>query len=150
MTAKKKQTLNKKQLTLIDALFSSGMTESQALSRNKVRRSTYRRWLVDQVFIEELNFRVESAQLQSELILARYSPFAAAKLLELTESEKEETARKACLDIIELSAKKVRKKPENDNSQGTGLPQKFRPEVAKKLLEVLARENWGQNQTVNK
>ena len=36
----------------------------------------------------------------SELIIARCRGLAAAKLVELTGCEKEETARKACMDII--------------------------------------------------
>ena len=135
MSAKKKNRLRKEQMALIDSLFSGNMSEEQILSKHNVRRSLYRKWLTNESFNEELKFRMESARRQSELIIARYAPFAAAKLVELMESEKEETARKACLDIISVPVQKtaIDKKP-----VGQPNPSTIQPEVASRLLAALA------------
>ena len=55
--------------------------------------------------------RVERAVQRTRLIIARYAPLAASKLVQLTESENQETARKACLDIISMIS------PDNRNPQ---------------------------------
>ena len=139
MKAKKKGRLRKEQIALIDSLFAGNMSEEQILSKHNVRRSLYRKWLANESFGEELKFRMESARRQSELIIARYAPFAAAKLVELMESEKEETARKACLDIISIPVQKppIEKEPA-DNRQEPPNPAAIQPEVASRLLAALA------------
>ena len=139
MKAKKKRRLRKEQMALIDSLFAGNMSEEQVLSKHNVRRSLYRKWLTNESFGEELKFRMESARRQSELIIARYAPFAAAKLVELMESEKEETARKACLDIISIPAQKpaIEKGPAGNSPDPAG-PAAIQPEVASRLLAVLA------------
>ncbi|MHC4890828.1 MAG: hypothetical protein ACYTEO_15340, partial [Planctomycetota bacterium] len=83
-------------------MFSGELDEQAVLAKHKVSRSLYDRWLADDGFAEQFSRRIASAHRQSELIIARYAPLAAAKLVQLTESENQETARKACLDIISL------------------------------------------------
>ena len=90
--------------------------------------------------------RIAGAYRQSELILARYAPLAAAKLVELTESDNQETRRKACLDIISLQDKKQneqdKKRPskiEQNASETTDQPD-LSPETASRLLAALAEE----------
>ncbi|MBL7107448.1 MAG: hypothetical protein ISS77_07575, partial [Phycisphaerae bacterium] len=61
--------------------------------------------------------------------------YAAAKLVELTQSDKEETARKACLDIISI---------ESGESEGLGeqVDEERIPDgMTSKLLAVLAGKN---------
>jgi hypothetical protein len=81
-------------------LFNSDLDEQGVLDKHKVRRSTYERWLTNELFAERFGRYVNSVRRRSELLMAKYSCLAAAKLVELTASEKAETARKACLDII--------------------------------------------------
>ena len=74
--------------------------------------------------------------------MAKYSCLAAAKLVELTTSGKEETARKACLDIIApptLTAKKTRTPAEQQGTADKQTPQ-LSPQTASKLLAALAEE----------
>ena len=97
--ARKKQ-LTKRQLAVIDDMLDGELDEQSVLANHKVSRSTYDRWLADDSFAEQFSRRIASAYRQSELIIARYAPLAAAKLVQLTESDGQETARKACLDVI--------------------------------------------------
>ena len=96
--------LSKKQLAVMEDLFNGGLDEQAVLDKHKVSRNVYDRWLTDGLFVSEFDRRIMSAHRQSAALIARYAPLAAAKLVQLTESEKEETARKACLDIISLQA----------------------------------------------
>jgi len=98
----KRKKLSKKQLAVIEDLFSGQFDEQAVLDKHNVTRAVYNRWLADEQFDDEFSRRIASAHRQSELIIARYAPLAAAKLVQLTDSEKEETARRACLDIISL------------------------------------------------
>jgi len=96
----KRRYLSQQQLTVLDDLFNSELDEEAVLDKHKVRRSTYERWLADELFAERFKRYVNNMRRRSELLMAKYSCLAAAKLVELTTSDKAETARKACLDII--------------------------------------------------
>lgn len=137
---KKRKQLRKKQLDVINDLFESGLDESAVLAKHNVSMLIYRKWLADEPFASELSFRIESAKRQSELVIAKYAHLAAVKLVQLTESEKEETARKACLDIISLpfSKKKgaVKEQSKQDEQDSEQIPQ----ETASRLLAALANE----------
>ena len=100
----KRGQLSKKQLSVLADLFSGQGDEQAILDKHKISRDTYKKWLTNDNFIEEFNIRVTLAYHQSRALIASYSSLAAVKLVQLTESGKEETARKACLDIISLSA----------------------------------------------
>jgi hypothetical protein len=143
MRVKKQQRLSKRQLAVIDDLFAGEMEESQVLEKHKVSSRLYRKWLADEVFAGELAFRIESARRAGELIIARYTPMAAAKLVSLTESDKVETVRKACLDI--MSSVQAKANPADADSAPSANQQHTNddlpPELAGKLLEVLAEHS---------
>ena len=135
-----KKRLSKKQLAVIDDLFSGEFDEQMALEKHKVSRNLYNRWLADTLFDTELSRRIASAHRQSQVLIARYASLAAAKLVQLTESDKEETARKACLDIITLPTLTANARrqpdpvePEQDNTS------EISPETAGKLLTALTQ-----------
>jgi len=135
-----KKQLSKRQLAVINDLFAEGMDESRVLARHKLSTAIYRKWLQEGVFADELRFRIDAAHRQSWLIIARYAPLAAAKLVSLTESEKEETARKACLDVISLRtgekpSDNMKLEPDTDE-----ISEKLPDGLASKLLEVMAGE----------
>ncbi len=92
--------LSRRQRAVIDDLFNSAMPEQDVLDKHQVGAALYRRWLSDQRFREQFDWRIAQAYREARLILARYAPLAAMKLVHLTNCEKEETARKACLDIV--------------------------------------------------
>jgi hypothetical protein len=92
--------LSKKQVAVIEDLFAGELDEAAVLDKHKISRNRYNKWLADECFVEAFAERIARAYRQSQLIIARYAPLAAAKLVQLTGSDSAETARKACLDII--------------------------------------------------
>lgn len=142
MMAQKKK-LSKRQLAVMEDLFSGELDEQAVLDKHKVRRSVYNRWLADGFFVFEFDRRIMAAHRQSTALIARYAPLAAAKLVQLTESDKEETARKACLDIISLQAlldKKITQQSEDQtaNPDISGQPQQLSEATVSRLLAALA------------
>ena len=136
----RKKYLRKKQLDVLRDMFSSELDEQQVLDKHNVGAGVYSRWLADELFWAEFSRLVEAARLRSQALLARYSFVAAAKLIELTGSEKGETARKACLDIIALPKAANEKVRPSDVQQGVSEYQQLSPETAGRLLAALAKE----------
>lgn len=129
--------ITKKQRAVLNDIFIDGLSESAAIEKNAIDAATYRRWLSDSAYLDEIQFHIESAQREGKLLIARHCAFAAAKLVQLAGSDKEETARKACLDIIgayQVSA--VKSQPSDDNEQQTDF--NISPNQAEKILQILA------------
>ena len=138
----KRKKLSKKQLAVIDDLFSGELDEQVILDKHKVRRNVYNRWLAGGLFLSEFDRRIMSARHQSEALIAKYAPLAVAKLVQLTESEKGETARKACVDIISLPAllsKRIVQPSESQTGETQPL-QQITEQRAGRLLAALAQE----------
>src|SRR6056297_1076944 len=114
MSKNRKRNLTTKQCKVIDGLFAESLEESKALEKYNVSKNVYRKWLGQREFIDEIAMRLESSRRQSEMIIAKYAPVAAVNLVGLMDSEKEETSRKACLDIIETVEKKNDTPEKND------------------------------------
>lgn len=128
--------ITKKQRSVLDDIFIDGLSESSSLKKNRINANTYRQWLNDQIFQKEIQFYIDSAQRQGKILIARHCEFAAAKLVQLAGSDKDETARKACLDIIKAS-----KNPENKNktTEEPAEPKMdLSPDKAAKILEIMA------------
>jgi hypothetical protein len=71
--------------------------------------------------------------------LSKYSPFAASKLIELCNSENQETARKAALDIMNLQKEGfLNTNDANDSAKPSAA---LDPATASKLLAALAQDN---------
>jgi len=134
--------LSKKQLAVIEDLFAGELDEQAVLEKHRVSRNLYNRWLTDDRFIEQFNERIARAYRQSELIIARYAPLAAAKLVQLTECEKEETARKACLDILSFPTLAGRSAAASTENAVSNAPEsgQLSPQTASRLLAALAEE----------
>ncbi len=135
--------LTKKQLDVIEDLFAGELDEQAILEKYKLSRKIYNQWRNDDSFAEQFEKRITDAYRQSDVLIARYAPIAAAKLIQLTDSDKPETARKACLDIISMPILTAnRKVPSSDEPRpaDTQLPASLNTETAGKLLAVLAEE----------
>ena len=128
------QSLSRKQLKVLESLFTGQMSEEDVLKKYKVSRYTYTKWLNDRDFIEYFYQRIRGFNLQSSLIVARYAPVAAARLIELTESEKNETTRKACLDVISMPKKII----EGRNNKQDSVKMDISEETVSKVMEILA------------
>ena len=145
--ARRKQ-LTQRQLAFLDDLFGSELDEEEVLEKHRVRRSTYDQWLGDKVFLERYKQHLNGVRRRSELLMAKYSCLAAAKLIELTASGKEETARRACMDIMMMPGKiseEVGQTKTSDKSAEKIIPAaepaELSPERASRLLAVLAEGN---------
>ncbi len=142
MKHKKQKHLTRRQLAVVADLFEGRMDETEILARHKVSTRLYRAWLDDELFEDELKFRIDSARRSGELIIARYTPVAAAKLIGLIDSDKDETVRRACLDIMSAARERIESGPVDPAAQNAGdsradLP----PALASKLLAVLAEHS---------
>jgi len=135
--------LTKKQLDVIDDLFAGELDEKAILEKYKLSRKLYNKWRNDDTFAGQFEKRITDSYRQSDILIARYAPVAAAKLIQLTESDKPETARKACLDIISmpiLTAGRKAQPSEDSQSADTQPPISLNAETAGRLLAVLAEE----------
>lgn len=94
--------LSRKQIRLINSLCASKSEERTVLTKHKVSRHLFRKWLSDAKFCEELNQAVAGGYRRSKFMLARSAHSAAEKLVVLAKTGKGETARKACMDIITM------------------------------------------------
>ncbi|MGA2070076.1 MAG: hypothetical protein ABSG97_01900 [Sedimentisphaerales bacterium] len=128
--------LTKKQLAVIEDLFVGELEEQQILEKHKIDRRTYDKWLAEENFAGEFDRRIKSAHRRGELIIARFANVAAAKLVQLTESENQETSRKACLDVINYLRQKA-EPVSDDQPEAEKLPD-LSPELASRLLAALA------------
>lgn len=143
----KEKQLSKRQLAVIEDMFTGELDEQEVLDKHNVSRSLYCRWLADETFAEQFEKRIDWAYRHSAALIARYAPLAAAKLVALTDSEKVEVARKACVDIISMSSSgdknpsvnRETKYSENTPSSNNQTPP-ISPQTAGKLLAVLAEE----------
>lgn len=131
----KEKKLTKKQRLVIDGLFEDGLSERAVCEKYKVSAMVFARWMADENFIAELDRRTASALRHSQRLIAHHSPFAAAKLIALAESDKDETARKACLDIITASNGSITDRAAGDDDSDCQIT----PETAEKILKTLAR-----------
>ncbi|HIJ67857.1 MAG TPA: hypothetical protein HPP87_09640 [Planctomycetes bacterium] len=138
----KQSKLTPRQMSVIADLFEGGLDEAGVLAKHKVSAGLYRKWLADDLFADEIKFRIESARRAGKLIIARYAPVAAAKLVGLIDSDKAETVRKACLDILDAGRQEETATFDSiSDESGPDLP----PDVASKLLAVLAEQSQADN-----
>ena len=129
--------ITKKQRTVLDEIFDNGLSETDAATKHEIDAATYRKWLKDETYQNEMRLYIESAQRQGRLLIARHCAFAAAKLVGLANSDKEETARKACLDIIgAYQTTEVRSEKLEETSEDADL--NLSQNQAEKILEILA------------
>ena len=99
---KKTKKLSKRQINVLDGLFAGDLTLNDILKSCRVSQITYYEWLSDPFFMSAFDIRIDSARVILTATLAAYSQAALLSLVNLTRSEKTETARKACLDIVKL------------------------------------------------
>ena len=135
---------SRRQLAVIDDLFDGKMDEAEILEKHNLRISVFRKWLASDSFIAELDQRAAATRRQSEMIIARFAPAAAAELVALTECEKAETRRKACLDIITAASGNSGSAIAAESSQTASdtdrpdIPINLSPQLAGKILAVMA------------
>lgn len=139
------KTLTKRQLAVIEDLFAGDLEEPAVLARHNVKPALYDRWLSDERFVEAFERRLARSYRHSQVILARYASVAASKLVALTACEKEETARKACLDIIAMPEPSGRRAPgKTPQTQQAPSEVTLSPETTGRILAALAEAEPGE------
>lgn len=138
--------MTKRQLEVIEDLIRGDMDELQLLTKHSLTRRLFRLWMSSDEFTEELLFWMGSARRQSSFLLARYAPVAAAKLVGLTNSDKSETVRKACLDIINDATAPAEPAQRNAEAADVASVEKnstlpISDKTASKILKILAKES---------
>ena len=91
--------ITRRQTRVLDHLF-SGSSEEEALKEEKIPEASYRKWWKEKNWIDAFYARIESCRRKAQLVLCNYAVYAAAKLVQLADCEKEAVARQACLDIL--------------------------------------------------
>lgn len=129
----KARQLSERQLAVFDDIFDGGLKDPEILEKHKLSRRLYDKWLADEAFAAYCDRRMVWERRRCELALARNARSAASRLMALTGSKAQETARKACLDIISMRPADPRADAEAP-SDGPELS----PETAGKILAVLA------------
>ena len=140
----KKKRLNPRQLAVIEDLFEGKMDETAVLKQHDVSRTLYNQWLADPLFTKHFDLLIDGAYRRSAFQIARSAKEAADELLKLAKSDKGETARKACLDIINMHPSiRLADAPIAPTAEQTPPPEppQFSSETAGKLLAVLAEED---------
>ena len=99
---KKTKKLSSRQTNVLDGLFTGELTLNEILKSCRVSQITYYDWLSDPFFMAAFDKRIDSGRAVLTSTLSAYSQAALLALVNLTRSEKTETARKACLDIVKL------------------------------------------------
>jgi len=133
--------LTARQRAVMEELITGELDRPQILRKHRIKAETLERWLAEPHFRAELDRRIEWLCRRSDLIIARYKSVAAARLIELTNCDNYETARKACLDIINLA--RPADSPAGPVAEQAGAEQAEEPisaETAARLLAALADE----------
>lgn len=138
----KAKPLDARQLALMDDLFKDEPKESQILKNHNVSRRLFDRWLADEDFCRHLETRKAWEHHLNEIILIRSAREAVTNLMALTKSQQAETARKACLDIITMSADLSAGSDTKPGGNSTPASESLNltPERAGKILTFLAEE----------
>jgi hypothetical protein len=134
--------LGKRQRAFITDMFENGLTASQALEKNKIPKWLFRKWKANPFFMEQCREQVNEATQQNTILLARVFPQAAKRLAELLVSEKDETVRKACIDLIGLRKADIEQdlaRKENDGQMKNKY--NLTQEKAAKIWAVLAEKD---------
>jgi hypothetical protein len=125
--------INSKQKRFLSDILDKRLTVDRAMEISGVSGEILCKWFSSPAFIDELAGRIEIVTRRADMIISQNRVTAAENLVRLTSCDKEETARKACLDILELTA--AGKAPQNDAAKPA-----MSEQTAAKLLEILANE----------
>ncbi len=138
----KAKAFSAKQLAVIDDLFEGRLEEQAILEKHKLSRKLYDKWLADEAFTSHLDWRMAWEYRRSDFMLAHYARVAVSNLVQLTDPQKPEVARKACLDIITMRTNRSAGTNETPGENPASTPESppFSPETAGKILAVLAEE----------
>jgi hypothetical protein len=126
--------LGRKQRAVINDLL-NGINKYNSLEKNKVKPYQFSKWLQSKLFRRELVARIDAQKRQAKFVMVHFYPKAADRLAKLIDSDKQETARKACSEIISLHA--ANEPEQNETDKMPNYP-KISDEKAARMLAILA------------
>lgn len=134
--------LSKRQSRVAEAVYQGRLTDEQIVEQCRVTARQLRRWLQDGEFQSELDRLADESIRQVRFTISRYGPIAALRLAELLGSEKDDTARRAALDVIDRCiGYRGRPDDSSDGSDGSAAGE-LTDEQARQMLLTLA-EGYG-------
>ena len=128
--------LTKRQKEVAQAIYAGALTEQDIISQFNLSPAHLRRWLDSEEFQNELDRLSQDSLRQTRAIITRYGPIAAATLVDLLNSEKPDTARRAALDLIDRCLNRTAPADTSEDPDQTN-PQ-LSTEQAQKMLLTLA------------
>jgi hypothetical protein len=133
--------LNKMQEKVLSRIF-AGEGEEDILKSLGIPQAVYQRWLKSEKYQKMLEQKIEDCRRQAKIMIASYQLIAAAKLIGLMTCEKEQTARQACLDILqmELIAPKETKDEKTDEYHKLLLNNKAAAAITRILASQKAKD----------
>jgi hypothetical protein len=116
------------------------MSLADAMRQCNVSEATLRQWMKEPEFQQAIRLQLRIKQQEGRIVIERSVPKAANKLIELLNGKegKEETARKACLDILSLGGQFEREAKEANDMQNDGIIEGLSDEAAEKILQALS------------
>jgi len=133
--------LKKIQKKVMDELFEGEKNEREILSDNNISYSVYSRWLKEDGWKEAFQRRIDEAERRAQILVAGNKPAAAEKLIKLMDCEKEQTARQACLDIINMPKMEIETKEEKQSGEkAISISDKMAETLIEALVKVEKKE----------
>ena len=83
-------------------IIEAGMNEREVEEKYRLQKGLIRRWYADEEFRTELIAAVKTARLRAMAMMGQSTTMAMTELVSLARCGKEETRRKACMDIIRM------------------------------------------------
>ncbi len=99
----KRKDLSEKKWAVLEDLFYSDLDENAVLKKHNVSRTTYERWLRQKLFSRQFQQYSASLARRTALAVAKAETEVAVRLVELTRCQKEESARKACQQVLAIA-----------------------------------------------
>lgn len=125
--------LTKAQSRVLRLIFEHRKTEEEALDEAKIARRIYDGWFRQASWLSEYSLRMRACQRTSDLIISTFKELAAAKLVQLTDCDKEAVARQSCLDILEMDIE-LKEQPEIAKKMS------IRDETQAAIMQLIAKE----------
>jgi len=140
----KKAVSETKALVAVDEIL-KGESEDKTLKRHRIEPEAFDKLLNNPKFVLQVSNRIGLSIIRTKLLIAQYARAATAKLIHLTECDKEETARKACLDVITLATKQsditIQKEKVSQIIEDANSPTELTEDQASKMLALLAEDD---------
>jgi hypothetical protein len=99
----RRKDLSEKKWAVLEDLFYSELDENAVLKKHNVSRTTYERWLRQKLFSRQFQQYTASLARRTALAVAKAETEVAVRLVDITRCQKEESARKACQQVLAIA-----------------------------------------------